>query len=314
MSELPILPLWVTKYEGKTAHLSLEEDGAFMRLLRLAWKTPGCRIPDDRTWIRRMMRVDEDAMTRIVMPILKEFFVLQHSYWISPRLHYEFERALTKKGERAAAGAKGGKAKALKSLGEEPSKATILPDPLLDVCLKQNASKSLAIPSPSHIQDLEEKEEPKGSSKKKVSNKRGTRLPETWTLPEDWASEAYQYRTPNGEYLTAEEISHEAAKFRDYWIAQPGTKGTKLNWKSTWANWLRNGAPGIIRARHASRAGGSGGGGQYEKPTLAAEFLRRARERQIRNPLSNGSDDWFDDVEGRGGGGEVVPLRKLTDW
>ena len=152
------------------------------------------------------------------------------------------------------------------------------------------------------------------SKTRRKSSDRGSRLPENWTLPEDWASEAFQYRTPNGEYLTAEEINHEAAKFRDYWIAQPGTKGTKLNWKSTFANWIRNGAPGIIRARHASRAGGGGGGGQYEKPTLAAEFLRRARERQIRNPVSNGSDDWFDDVEGRGGGGEVVPLRKLTDW
>ena len=318
MSELPVLPLWVNKYEGGTAHLSLEEDGAYMRLLRLAWKTPGCRIPDDKAWIRRMMRVDAETMTRTVIPILQEFFVLQHSYWISPRLVSEFKRANDKRNERAAAGSKGGKAKALKSLSEEASKATILLDPLLDVCHQQNASKTVAYPSllPSLLSDPEEeeKEQPKGCSKKKVSSNRGTRLPEDWTLPTEWASEAYQYRTPNGDYLTEEEIRHEADKFRDHWHSQPGTKGTKLNWQSTWRNWIRNGAPAIIRARHAARSGGSGGGGQYEKPSLAAAFLRRAREREIRNPVSNGSDDWFDDVEGRGGGGEVVPLRKLTDW
>jgi hypothetical protein len=31
----------------------------------------------------------------------------------------------------------------------------------------------------------------------------------------------------------------ELAKFRDYWIAQPGVKGRKLDWEATWRNWLR---------------------------------------------------------------------------
>lgn len=30
-----------------------------------------------------------------------------------------------------------------------------------------------------------------------------------------------------------------AAEFRDYWIAQPGQKGVKLDWESTWRNWVR---------------------------------------------------------------------------
>jgi hypothetical protein len=28
--------------------------------------------------------------------------------------------------------------------------------------------------------------------------------------------------------------------FRDYWIAQPGAKGVKLDWDATWRNWVRN--------------------------------------------------------------------------
>ena len=31
----------------------------------------------------------------------------------------------------------------------------------------------------------------------------------------------------------------ELARFRDYWIAQPGQKGVKTDWDATWRNWLR---------------------------------------------------------------------------
>lgn len=312
MSELPYLPLWTSKYLGATTHLNYRQHGVYIMLLIQCWRQLDCSIPNDADWIQTRLRMTAKQYQTDAAPVVAEFFEKNaHGRLHQPRLTIEFHQVISKKVRRRETGREGGLARARKNTppeseqkqGSEPSNAIAM--------LKQPSS----IPYSYTETDTEiEKEEPKGSSKKKVSSTRGTRLPEAWTLPTEWADEAYQYRTPNGEYLTAEEISHEAAKFRDYWIAQPGTKGTKLNWKSTWANWLRNGAANVIRARHASRAGGGGGGGQYEKPTLAAEFLRRARERQIRNPLSNGSDDWFDDVEGRGGGGEVVPLRKLTDW
>ena len=31
-----------------------------------------------------------------------------------------------------------------------------------------------------------------------------------------------------------------ADSFRDYWIAQPGSKGRKVDWEATWRNWVRN--------------------------------------------------------------------------
>lgn len=30
-----------------------------------------------------------------------------------------------------------------------------------------------------------------------------------------------------------------AAEFRDYWSAQPGQRGVKLDWEATWRNWVR---------------------------------------------------------------------------
>jgi hypothetical protein len=34
--------------------------------------------------------------------------------------------------------------------------------------------------------------------------------------------------------------------FRDHWIAQPGSKGVKLDWAATWRNWVRKEGPAKI--------------------------------------------------------------------
>lgn len=71
-------------------------------------------------------------------------------------------------------------------------------------------------------------------------------------LPPDWQPK---------EHLDRPE---ELEKFRDYWIAQPGMKGTKVDWDATWRNWIRNARP-------------------LPKPvdkvmSLAEEYAQRARE------------------------------------
>lgn len=48
---LPYFPMFPTDFEAKTSHLTLAEDGAYNRLLRLMWMTPGCSLPDDDAWI-----------------------------------------------------------------------------------------------------------------------------------------------------------------------------------------------------------------------------------------------------------------------
>jgi hypothetical protein len=65
------------------------------------------------------------------------------------------------------------------------------------------------------------------------ARKRGTRLPDDWTpQDEDWQ----QAIAKLGEAGTREELS----KFKDYWKAQPGQRGVKLDWDATWRNWIRN--------------------------------------------------------------------------
>lgn len=61
-------------------------------------------------------------------------------------------------------------------------------------------------------------------------------------MPPDWAP------GPEGEAFAAEaglrngKAAAELEKFRDYWAAQPGQRGVKTNWQSTWRNWVRRAA------------------------------------------------------------------------
>ena len=59
------------------------------------------------------------------------------------------------------------------------------------------------------------------------------RLDKDLVLPADW--EAFCK-------TTRPDLQPQAVfdQFRDYWIAQGGQKGAKLDWTATWRNWVRN--------------------------------------------------------------------------
>jgi len=68
---------------------------------------------------------------------------------------------------------------------------------------------------------------------KKVNNKRGSRLAQDWFLSKsmgDWATK----ERPDLD------VRQVAEQFKDYWVAQAGQKGVKLDWDATWRNWIRN--------------------------------------------------------------------------
>lgn len=121
---VPYIPLYVADYEADTAHLSIEEDGAYMRLLRLCWRTPGCSIPDDAAWIMRRMRCTADEFHRVVSPIIAEFFRKERGRIYNPRLAQEFRRIEDVSKKRSEAGRMGGRpAKVLKNNAPDESKA-----------------------------------------------------------------------------------------------------------------------------------------------------------------------------------------------
>lgn len=115
--------LYPTDFEADTSHLTLEEDGAYNRLLRLCWMTQGCSLPDDDAWIMRRMRVDEETFTRVVKVVLDEFFVRRSGRVSNARLAREFSTTSEAHKKRVLAGKMGGEAKALKSNKKTPSNA-----------------------------------------------------------------------------------------------------------------------------------------------------------------------------------------------
>ena len=240
MSKLPSMPLYVDAFEADTAHLTLEEDGAYNRLLRLCWRSPECSVPDEREWIQRRLRVDAETYDRVVAPLLAEFFTRDQGRIWQKRQRQEYGYVTTVVERRREAGRKGGKAKALKRSDIDPSTARRL----LEANDKQTDGKPLApTPTPTPTPTLE-KEAPSGASKK-----RAARLSPDWRLPKDWGDWASE------QGLDEVGIRREADRFRDYWIAKAGKDGAKLDWMAVWRNWIRK----AIEDRPAPRSrGGSG--------------------------------------------------------
>ena len=63
---------------------------------------------------------------------------------------------------------------------------------------------------------------------------RGSRLPNDWTLPAEWASWAMLTR-----FWSPVEVAEEAEIFANYWQAKSGAAAVKIAWEKTWRNWVR---------------------------------------------------------------------------
>ena len=99
------------------------------------------------------------------------------------------------------------------------------------------------------IREEKRREEEKTEEAPSAKSPRGTALPETWTLPDDWKTWAEGAR-PDVDVLTV------ADSFRDYWVAKPGKDGRKADWLATWRNWVRNQRSGSAQRPQGAEAVG----------------------------------------------------------
>lgn len=68
--------------------------------------------------------------------------------------------------------------------------------------------------------------------RKTSTSTRGTRLPDGWR-PSDDVIAAMTIECPGFD------LRAEHRVFTDYWRAQPGQRGVKVDWPATWRNWMR---------------------------------------------------------------------------
>ncbi|RII84362.1 helix-turn-helix domain-containing protein [Neopusillimonas maritima] len=71
-----------------------------------------------------------------------------------------------------------------------------------------------------------------------VKQDRGTRIPNDWEPSE----KLREFALEKNPAWSEQDLREEAEKFRDYWVAAPGSKAVKKDWDATWRNWIRNAA------------------------------------------------------------------------
>jgi uncharacterized protein YdaU (DUF1376 family) len=119
---LPYFRMYPTDYEAKTAHLSMIEDGAYSRLLRLCWSQPDCSLPDDDEWIMRRMRARTDEEREAVKTVLTEYFSREKQRVFNKRLSEEHAHANERHRTASENGKKGGRpANAMKEKEKDQS-------------------------------------------------------------------------------------------------------------------------------------------------------------------------------------------------
>lgn len=104
-----------------------------------------------------------------------------------------------------------------------------------------NGSESVRNPDPTRPDPTP------SSTKKEGAAKRGTRLPEPFML----TAEMRQWAV--GEAPSVD-VDASTKRFVDYWRAEPGAKGKKIDWVATWRNWIRKQQEFAVR--DAAKAGG----------------------------------------------------------
>lgn len=97
MKKAPAMPLFGDAYLADTRHLSLEEHGAYLQLLLIAWRSPDCTLPNDDKRLAMMLGISAKRWASI-RPQVMAFWSLSDAGWQQKRLTKE-RRWVAKKSE-----------------------------------------------------------------------------------------------------------------------------------------------------------------------------------------------------------------------
>lgn len=122
MSKTPFMPLWVSDFMGKTSDLDAKETGAYLLILMALW-TRGGTLPDDQKKLQRIARVGRDWPK--VWDAISHYFTIADGEISQQRLSEELHKVNMKREVNSHAGARGGRAKALKAKEQALANATV---------------------------------------------------------------------------------------------------------------------------------------------------------------------------------------------
>jgi uncharacterized protein YdaU (DUF1376 family) len=231
----PWYPFFWSDYSGKTLHLSQGEHGAYMLLLRWIYTTEQ-PIPAKQCY--GIARATTEQEQSNVDSVLRQFFTETTDGWVNDRALQVIRDANASHLRRVRAGKEGGKAKARRAKHRSSNATAMLEQSSSNQNQNQNQEDS-----DSSLRSESEAPAPLFPYQEKTAyeQRRAIRLDPDWK-PDD----------EDREFADGLGVDHsEFDKFRDHFIAAPGQKGLKRDWKATLRNWLR---------RAAEDRGGSPGG------------------------------------------------------
>jgi uncharacterized protein YdaU (DUF1376 family) len=235
---LPYFPMYPTDFDADTGHLTFAEDGAYNRLLRLSWRCPGAKMPDDMDWINRRARAVSAEERALVEAVIAEFFTRSGGKIFSARLAKEWQKTDLAHAKRVASGSAGGMAKALKAKKNDPSNARAMlyqPEPEPD---RIERGKPLSLVSVRFEEFWEQYPHRGGAKKGKADAKK------SWDRMIRAGADDGEIISGAMRYATDRQVVDGYAKNATTWINQKG--------------WEDDVEPsGTGRAANQRRAGGS---------------------------------------------------------
>ena len=213
---LPYYKRYTGDYARDTRDLTLIEHGAYTLLLDHYYAT-GCLEQCLEQCFRLCMAFTPDEQ-QAVRNVLDKFFVPAPSGkgYIHERVEKEIEKQSTAYNNRVNVAKLAATSRWRKKLS-----ASIAPS---------NAS--------SNASSIEKSCQPEPDKNINVfrdtpaARSQGTRLDRNWEPDDESKALAKKILGPHGG-------SEELEKFRDYWTAQAGQRGRKLDWNATYRNWIR---------------------------------------------------------------------------
>lgn len=87
-SAAPAIPLFGDAYLADTHHLTLEEHGAYLKLLMIAWRMEGCALPNDDSRLAQILGLSKSKWGKL-KPVVMAFWSLGETGWTQARLTKE---------------------------------------------------------------------------------------------------------------------------------------------------------------------------------------------------------------------------------
>jgi len=192
-----------------TSFLTNEEIGIYLKLI---WLYYDSEKPLPNNLFELGMKTGTRDNQVVLEGLLEMFFILdeQNKCWNHTRCDKELEHYK----QQLTTASKAGKASALKrAMNKNPTS--------VEQTLNE---RSTEVQPTNNQQPLTKNQEKKTL---------GKRLANDFDMPDSW-----------GEFCEKERSDLIPIKvfeqFKDYWVAQAGQKGVKLDWDATWRNWVRN--------------------------------------------------------------------------